>query len=771
MKRIFFLSFLLIVNLISNAQWISQVSGTSNLLNSVHFTGPYHGWIVGGDGTIIRTVDGGNEWTAPNSGVTNTLFSVHFINLNLGWVSGTSGVLLKTTDGGTNWISKSLSITNSLFDIQFINNYVGWVVGNEGTILKTEDGGNNWVILPSQTNKDLYSVFFLDNNIGYVVGGGGVSGGLVLKTTNAGISWETKLSGTPWSFTSVHFVDYNTGWVVGDYNRVYKTTNGGASWITQYTGASHGLLSTFFINSNSGWVVGGSNDYAQIIMKTSDEGNTWISQAGTNLKVLMSVYFVDENLGWAVGGDGTVIKYISSTLSVISPNGGENWQVGTTQNITWTSSNITNVKIEYTTNNGTNWTPIVASVPATPSYYAWTIPNTPSTQCRVRISDTSNSTINDVSDNTFTITSQLCKDVNVVNGWNIISVPVQASNMGLSNLFSTATSQAYEYNNGYVNATTLSNGKGYWLKFGSNQSIQICGNKVTQPVSVNAGWNIIGTFDVDVLINQITTTPPNIISSSFFGFNNGYTTAATLQIGKGYWVKASQAGTLNLPSGPAKTSDTNQQPAEINSFWSRIEVEDINGNKGSLYFASGNESTQQYELPPIPPLGIFDVRFTGDKKVESNDKGSYEVQINSAANPIKLRIYNFDGQSLRVKDLFGGKLVDEILHEGGELLITKGLERIMIEKYQLPKKFELSQNYPNPFNPTAMIRFALPEKAKVKLEVYDMLGQKVIDLLNDELDAGNHEVELNAQNLSSGIYFYQITTGVYRAIKKMLVIK
>ncbi|MBU1545115.1 MAG: T9SS type A sorting domain-containing protein, partial [Proteobacteria bacterium] len=376
-----------------------------------------------------------------------------------------------------------------------------------------------------------------------------------------------------------------------------------------------------------------------------------------------------------------------------------------------------------------------------------------------------------------------CKDVAVNSGWNIISVPLLAADMSVSSLFPGAASSAYGYNLGYTIATTLTNGKGYWLKFNSANTFNICGSIVTpKTISVNSGWNMIGPFESDVQTTSIATSPSGIIASSFYGYNNGYTTATTLQVGKGYWVKASQAGTLNLPSGPAKTSDTNQQPAEINSFWSRIEVEDINGNRGSLYFAPGTESTQQYELPPIPPLGIFDVRFASDKKVESIDKGSYEVQINSALYPIKLRIYNFDCQSLRVKDLFGGKLVDEILQEGGELLITKGLERIMIEKYKLPNKFELSQNYPNPFNPTTIIKFSISESAKVKLEVYNMLGQKLKELINSTLEAGYQQIEFSADGLSSGLYIYKLTVvpnnddGItpsngFSFVKKMLVLK
>lgn len=89
----------------------------------------------------------------------------------------------------------------------------------------------------------------------------------------------------------------------------------------------------------------------------------------------------------------------------------------------------------------------------------------------------------------------------------------------------------------------------------------------------------------------------------------------------------------------------------------------------------------------------------------------------------------------------------------------------------LPNQFELYNNYPNPFNPTTTIRFALPLEGPVKLSVYDILGRKVADLINENLPADFHEITWNAQNLASGVYIYRLVTqdGVFT--KKMSLIK
>ena len=76
-----------------------------------------------------------------------------------------------------------------------------------------------------------------------------------------------------------------------------------------------------------------------------------------------------------------------------------------------------------------------------------------------------------------------------------------------------------------------------------------------------------------------------------------------------------------------------------------------------------------------------------------------------------------------------------------------------MEETQIPKAFSVLQNYPNPFNPTTKIEFSLPYKSKVLLEVFDVLGRKVAELINEEKSAGTYEVNFDAKNLSSGILY------------------
>ena len=89
----------------------------------------------------------------------------------------------------------------------------------------------------------------------------------------------------------------------------------------------------------------------------------------------------------------------------------------------------------------------------------------------------------------------------------------------------------------------------------------------------------------------------------------------------------------------------------------------------------------------------------------------------------------------------------------------------------LPSNYNLEQNYPNPFNPTTNIRFNLPEANQVMLKVYNTLGQEVATLVNGFMNAGTFEVSFDANNLPTGTYFYSISAGDFKAVKKMILVK
>ncbi|MBK8550226.1 MAG: T9SS type A sorting domain-containing protein [Ignavibacteria bacterium] len=89
----------------------------------------------------------------------------------------------------------------------------------------------------------------------------------------------------------------------------------------------------------------------------------------------------------------------------------------------------------------------------------------------------------------------------------------------------------------------------------------------------------------------------------------------------------------------------------------------------------------------------------------------------------------------------------------------------------VPSSFILEQNFPNPFNPVTVIRYALAQSNFVTLKIYDVLGKEVLTLVNEKQHAGNYEIEFNAENFFSGVYFYKIEAGDFSDVKRMLLIK
>lgn len=97
----------------------------------------------------------------------------------------------------------------------------------------------------------------------------------------------------------------------------------------------------------------------------------------------------------------------------------------------------------------------------------------------------------------------------------------------------------------------------------------------------------------------------------------------------------------------------------------------------------------------------------------------------------------------------------------GEILVDIGA----------PSKYVLEQNFPNPFNPSTIIKFSLPEKTNVSIKLFNSLGQEISEIVNNEFDAGVHQIEFNSTNLTSGVYYYKMETGKFSQIRKMVVIK
>lgn len=176
----------------------------------------------------------------------------------------------------------------------------------------------------------------------------------------------------------------------------------------------------------------------------------------------------------------------------------------------------------------------------------------------------------------------------------------------------------------------------------------------------------------------------------------------------------------------------------------------LQSNKVELTFASKAMS----DMVGNTPLKIGTFRVKREK--QAFDTGS--IFLN----------WNFSGNNVTI---LTGHLFADITSPSAffsDMKLT-GIKEI---NNQTPDDYSLAQNYPNPFNPSTRIKFYLKEEGKVKLDVYNIIGQKVAELVNQELPSGFHEIEFNASDLASGIYIYRLNVGnKFTSVKKMILEK
>ncbi|UCH66474.1 MAG: T9SS type A sorting domain-containing protein [Ignavibacterium sp.] len=156
---------------------------------------------------------------------------------------------------------------------------------------------------------------------------------------------------------------------------------------------------------------------------------------------------------------------------------------------------------------------------------------------------------------------------------------------------------------------------------------------------------------------------------------------------------------------------------------------------------------------------------------------SETVQYQGTLNVHKFINYMVDQGLLNPTEYFASfELGNEVINGNGvtnihnyEISVNSVVGNIT--DYNNPSEFGLYQNYPNPFNPSTSIRFFINSITYVKLTVYDSLGEEVISLVDGIKNAGHHEVNFDGRELTSGVYYYRLTTGDYSEVKSMILLK
>lgn len=202
---------------------------------------------------------------------------------------------------------------------------------------------------------------------------------------------------------------------------------------------------------------------------------------------------------------------------------------------------------------------------------------------------------------------------------------------------------------------------------------------------------------------------------------------------------------------------------------------------------SGEVSVERYDQAPEDPSGIGEELEIGNFRIVIDTEadlgfGSAEVRLDAdeldVDDPSIANIYHRsdagEGEFEPVDPTHYDEDNDELYAsvETFSEFVTASGELVSSETdTEVPEEFTLNQNYPNPFNPATTIRYDLPEQADVRLEVYNVLGERVATLVNETRQAGSYEVSFDASNLSSGTYIYRLEAGDYMETKQMMFVK
>jgi photosystem II stability/assembly factor-like uncharacterized protein len=520
---------------------------------------------------------------------------------------------------------------------------------------------------------------------------------------------------------------------------------------------------------------------------------------------------------------------------VLQPNGGELLYVGTSYPVRWEKIFVDLVKLEFSTDGGTNWNLIVDGVdgnivsggeedsPLAFNQYDWTVPNTVSSNCLIRVSDSIDPLVFDVSEAPFTIetgpqpgwivqtsplsTTILCVDlVDTVVAWagTIDGKSIRTTNGGqtwattvgspggeVTSISAIDNSKAFAISNSVSSARirrTVSLGVSWGTVYENtnpdarlnaiNMIDELNGYAVGNPLS--GQWLILKTTDGGVTWNDISTLPQN---GSEKGISNSMDWT-DLQNG---WFGTDDSRVYKTTDGgltwtSSTTTFQNSNAVSFNDMSSGVSAgEEINWTTdgGASWFTKPGQISG--EIVSAASAEQIDGKFffvTGSDVYSTGDSGeNYTLNYSQSDT---LQFIDVDVIKIEENYWITGYAT------GNNGTIAKYKELYLVTEIEpihntIPESYSLKQNYPNPFNPTTSIEFSLPVAADVELNIFNILGQKVATLINEQRSAGYHSVVWNADDsngrkLSSGIYFYMLkASGIdgneFQKIKKMVLLK
>ena len=407
----------------------------------------------------------------------------------------------------------------------------------------------------------------------------------------------------------------------------------------------------------------------------------------------------------------------------------------------------------------------------------------------------------------------------IKNQWKLVSWPAKLFNNNLSYSELNDGHVFYRYRTvkqDFVIADSIELGKAYWFRHKYNKPVifdedsSIAIPLFDYSISLSKGWNLIGspfsfpvTFEKDSIVGEIYT---------YGDFENeGWSDSQTeIHPWNGYVVYTPEESEITLVPFIEHES-ASRGLSKIEGWLLSLYIEDetfFNYTSKIGIYKKAKDGLDSYDSPSLPNINqnidlVMDLNgdnlfnYSKDIRSEENFNGIWNLRINGGTKnrpillngildgiiPEELIIALVDIQTREVlyDFIINGLEINKESATPYDIKLVAGDQEYVIMTVQeilnnIPIEFSLGQNYPNPFNPITKINYTLPKHAKVNVSIYNVLGQKVITLLDKKQEYGYHTLTWNGTNsfgkqMATGVYFAKMSAGKFTQTKKMLLLK
>lgn len=750
------------------------------------------GYIGDFDVMLYRSDDSGKTWNKLNQ--TYNVYDVVYC-LAAGFqneiYAGSQRKYYSSTDNGNHWIEKSVSQISSIKSIVFdsLGNMflAGWS-DPAGGIYKSTNHGNYWFRIFNQNIDHL--LIDSSNNI-FASGVGGI-----YFSSNSGTDWITRNNGL--SATESYKIEKNSygELFTSQGSGIYKSTNNGINWLLLPNTATMQTTWTLYIDKNDFLYV---CEWSTGVYRLKNNANSWellpLQRSQINCALVddlnnlyagtdKALYFYSESdSSWRVG---TIYKDLASVSalamcsdSIIYSSARSRMWKSTNLGATWFYVNDQTIRhIEKGFNDR-----IFISPPFLFSDNCgddWETSN---------LTDDAGIYLHSNNELYTGIRTTIYKSINNGTHWDSlcwIATPPSFYNTG--SLAINSSGYIFWVGIGYAGYPfNLWQSRTYRSTNNGNSFEAVYGEKFVYIIKIDHYGNIYqGTSGAGVVRSTDDGNTWNAI-------NNGLTGVTYVR------------DLIFSPEGIliAATNNGVYRYSEEYNYWIQLSNQGLRSifiNKlcyhNDVLYAGTDAGVARFvgELP-VQLISFYALQFDGAIELNwatSTESNNYGFEIQRKSLEGYFVTIGFVGGHGTTTSLNQYTYNDKPLDAGKYFYRLKQIDfngsfeysNVIEVEFCLPDKFRLEQNFPNPFNPTTKIRYAIPQDVKremsnvvsrhastVQLKVYDVLGNEVVTLVNEEKPAGSYVVEFDAAGLSSGVYYYQLRAGFFVQTNKMILFR